>query len=412
MSGSHTVLNVEDTPENRHLVRRILESEGYQVIDAVSALEGIEKAVKMSPDLILMDINLPDLDGFTAVSRIRSFLRTVPIIAITARNVSDDRERAKAIGCDGYLNKPIDIDQLVTEIARHLETGHRDEAEVTQREYYLKEQNLALIEELERKFGELQSAYERLKHLEQAKSDFISVASHELRTPLTVIHSYTQMLESLPNIQADEVARDMLAGVTKGTTRLREIIGDMVSVIRMELTERNFEFAPVSIRNIIKSIEKDHANIVAERNITLETEVTKDLPMVNGDFKQIQSAFVRIVGNAIKYTPDGGCIRISARLLAEPGTDGQTFVEIVVADEGVGIDLDKQKLIFDKFSTAENVALHSTSQTQFMGGGAGLGLTIAKGIIESHNGRIWVESDGYDPDNLPGSKFFVLLPAQ
>jgi signal transduction histidine kinase len=412
MSGSHTVLNVEDTPENRHLVRRILESEGYQVIDAVSALEGIEKAVKMSPDLILMDINLPDLDGFTAVSRIRSFLRTVPIIAITARNVSDDRERAKAIGCDGYLNKPIDIDQLVTEIARHLETGHRDEEEVTQREYYLKEQNLALIEELERKFGELQSAYERLKHLEQAKSDFISVASHELRTPLTVIHSYTQMLESLPNIQADEVARDMLAGVTKGTTRLREIIGDMVSVIRMELTERNFEFAPVSIRNIIKSIEKNHANIVTERNITLETEVTKDLPMVNGDFKQIQSAFVRIVGNAIKYTPDGGCIRISARLLAEPGTDGQTFVEIVVADEGVGIDLDKQKLIFDKFSTAENVALHSTSQTQFMGGGAGLGLTIAKGIIESHNGRIWVESDGYDPDNLPGSKFFVLLPAQ
>lgn len=411
MSGSHKVLNVEDTPENRHLVRRILESEGYQVIDAVSALEGIEKAVKMSPDLILMDINLPDLDGFTAVSRIRSFLRTVPIIAITARNVSDDRERAKAIGCDGYLNKPIDIDQLVTEIARHLETGHRDEEEVTQREYYLKEQNLALIEELERKFAELQSAYERLKHLEQAKSDFISVASHELRTPLTVIHSYTQMLESLPSIQDDEVARDMLAGVAKGTTRLREIIGDMVSVIRMELTERNFEFAPVSVRNIIKSIEKDHAKIVAERSITLETNVTKDLPMVNGDFKQIQSAFARIVGNAIKYTPDSGRIQISARLLAEPGTDGQMFVEIVVADEGVGIDLDKQKLIFDKFSTAENVALHSTSQTQFMGGGAGLGLTIAKGIIESHNGRIWVESDGYDPDNLPGSKFFVLLPA-
>jgi signal transduction histidine kinase len=204
----------------------------------------------------------------------------------------------------------------------------------------------------------------------------------------------------------------MLAGVTKGTARLREIIGDMVSVIRMELTERNFEFAPVSIRNIIKSIEKDHATIVAERNIILETGVTKDLPMVNGDFKQLQSAFARIVGNAIKYTPDGGRIQVSARWLAEPGTDGQTFVEIVVADEGVGIDLDKQKLIFDKFSTAENVALHSTSKTQFMGGGAGLGLTIAKGIIESHNGRIWVESSGYDPDKLPGSKFFVLLPAQ
>jgi signal transduction histidine kinase len=87
-------------------------------------------------------------------------------------------------------------------------------------------------------------------------------------------------------------------------------------------------------------------------------------------------------------------------------------VEIVVADTGVGIALDKQKLIFEKFATADNVMLHSTSKTQFMGGGAGLGLTIARGVIESHNGRIWVESSGYDPNTLPGSKFFIILPVQ
>jgi signal transduction histidine kinase len=87
-------------------------------------------------------------------------------------------------------------------------------------------------------------------------------------------------------------------------------------------------------------------------------------------------------------------------------------VQIVVADTGVGIALEKQKLIFESFSTAENVALHSTSKTQFMGGGAGLGLTIARGVIESHNGRIWVESSGYDSEKLPGSKFFIILPAQ
>jgi signal transduction histidine kinase len=414
MSGSPIVLNVEDTPENRHLVRRILESQGYQVVDAVNALEGIEKAVEVRPDLILMDINLPDLDGFTAVSRIRSFsyLNRVPIIALTARNVSDDRERAKAIGCDGYLNKPIDVDQLLTEIERHIEAGHKVDETITEREYYLQEQNLALIEELERKFSELQVTYERLKHLEEAKSNFISVASHELRTPLTVIHSYTQMLQGLPTIQNDEVAREMLAGVAKGTARLREIIGDMVSVIRMELTDRNFDFVPISIRNLIKTMEAEHKSILEERNLSLKTEIVCDLPMVNGDFKQLQSALTRIIGNAIKYTPDGGYITVTAKLLKESKADNQSFVEIVVADTGVGIDLDKQKLIFDKFSTAENVALHSTSKTQFMGGGAGLGLTIAKGIIESHNGRIWVESEGHDPEKLPGSKFFILLPAQ
>lgn len=414
MSGSPTVLNVEDTAENRHLVRRILESQGYQVVDAVNALDGIAKAAEVRPDLILMDINLPDLDGFTAVSRIRSFsyLSAVPIIALTARNVSDDRERARAIGCDGYLNKPIDVDQLITEIARHIETGHTIEDATTQREYYLQEQNLVLIEKLERKISELQAAYDRLKHLEEAKSNFISVASHELRTPLTVIHSYTQMLESLPVIQADEVASEMLAGVAKGANRLREIIGDMVSVIRMELAERTFDFAPVSVRNLIKTIEAEHASILAERNLTLKTEIANDLPMVNGDLKQLQSALARIVGNAIKYTPDGGLIAINAQLVEKAGLEEQAFIEIVITDTGVGIDLDKQKLIFDKFSTAENVALHSTSKTQFMGGGAGLGLTIAKGIIESHNGRIWVESDGHDPEKLPGSKFFILLPAQ
>jgi len=121
----------------------------------------------------------------------------------------------------------------------------------------------------------------------------------------------------------------------------------------------------------------------------------------------LHSAMSRIVGNAVKYTPDGGKISVSTQLKTN-GT-GQ-FVETIVTDTGVGVDLDKQKLIFDKFTTPENVALHSTSKTQFMGGGIGLGLTIAKGVIEAHNGRIWVESEGYDPDNLPGSKFFVLLP--
>jgi signal transduction histidine kinase len=336
----------------------------------------------------------------------------VPIIALTARTISDDRERAKAIGCDGYLNKPIDIDQLITEIERHIEAGHKVEDAATQREYYLQEQNLALIEELEGKFAELQTAYERLKHLEEAKSNFISVATHELRTPLTVIHSYTQMLQVMPAIQSDEMAKEMLGGVVKGTTRLREIIGDMVSVIRMELTDRNFNFVPVSLRGIIKDVEAGHASVAAERQLTLKTEGLDDLPMVDGDLEQLQSALSRIVGNAIKYTPDGGQITLSAQLLERTEANDKSFVEIVVADTGVGIDLDKQKLIFETFSTAENVALHSTSKTQFMGGGAGLGLTIAKGIIESHNGRIWVESDGYDPDNLPGSKFFILLPTQ
>jgi len=362
-----------------------------------------------------MDINLPDLDGFTAVTRIRSYdqLKTIPILALTARTVSDDRDRAKAIGCDGYLNKPIDFDELITEVARHISAGHKQEEAATKREYYLQEQSLNLIEELEGKFAELKVTYDRLKHLETAKSNFISVASHELRTPLTVIHSYTQMLQMLPSIANDEYAKELLEGVAKGVSRLQEIMNDMVSVIRVELSDQNANFAPVSVRSIIRGIEAEQKKLLGDRQLTIDTDISKDLPMISGDSKQLHSALSRIVGNAIKYTPDGGRITLGAGVLEEfDGSKTKTFVQIVVSDTGVGIDGEKQKLIFEKFGTAEDVTLHSTSSTKFLGGGAGLGLTIAKGVIESHDGRIWVESDGYDQDKLPGSKFFILLPAQ
>ena len=413
MNISLTILNVEDIPENRLLVRRILESEGYRVEDAVNAVEGIEKASEIEPDLILMDINLPDLDGFTAVTRIRSIshLKNIPIIALTARTVDNDRERASAIGCDGYINKPIDYEELLAEIARHIALGRQDNGTTTDREHYLREHSEALSEQLQKKLSELQTAYDRLKQLEEAKSNFISVASHELRTPLTVITSYTQMLQMLPAVSGDESAKELLDGMLKGVDRLKDIIDDMVSVVRVELSQASFEFVPVSIRSIVKTLEEKYANTAQERNIVLTTKVAKELPMVNGDLGQLESAIRRITGNALKYTPDGGQVTVTAKLIEKIADHATAFVEIMIADSGVGIALDKQKTIFEKFSTAADVALHSTSKTNFMGGGAGLGLTIAKGIIETHNGRIWVESDGYDPDTLPGSKFFILLPA-
>lgn len=414
MSVPQTILNVEDTPENRHLVRRILESEGYRVIDAENALTGIEKAVNVNPDLILMDINLPDLDGFSAVTRIRSYdrLKSVPILALTARTVSDDRERAKAIGCDGYLNKPIDFEELISAVARHIATGHTTPQAETKREYYLHEQSLNLIGELERKLAELNVAYERLKHFEAAKSNFISVASHELRTPLTVVHSYTQMLQMLPLLKENESAQELLAGVAKGVSRLQEIMNDMVSVLRVELSSENVNFGPVSVRSVVRGVEAAKAAALTERALHLSTNIAGNLPMVSGDAKQLHSALARIVGNAIKYTPDGGSINITATLMDNVRGSDQNFVQINVTDSGVGVDIEKQKMIFETFGTAEDVALHSTGSNKFMGGGAGLGLTIAKGIIEAHGGRIWVESEGYDPDKLPGSKFFILLPAQ
>ncbi|RME71692.1 MAG: response regulator, partial [Chloroflexi bacterium] len=401
---------VEDTPENRQLVRRILESQNYRVVDAVTALEGIRKAAEINPDLILMDINLPDLDGFTAVTRIRSFphLRHVPIIALTARSVSDDRERARAIGCDHYLNKPIDIDELLETVERFLATGHQEVEAATPRERYLQEQSLNLIQQLEQKITELEEAYRKLEQLEKLKTDFISIVSHELRTPLTLISSYSQMLNILPAVRDDNGAQEFLAGIRRGTDRLQEIINDMVTIIRLELDSADKKFGPVAMRTLIQTVKQEHDDLAQSRQITLSTQLPEELPVINGDPRQLRSALSRIVHNAIKYTPDGGKVTISASAVMDE--HDQQWIEIVVADTGVGIDADKQNVIFDRFGTAEDVMLHSTSKTEFKGSGIGLGLAIAKGVIELHSGKIWVESPGYDPQSNPGSKFFIRLP--
>lgn len=429
-----TILNVEDLAHNRDLVRRILESQGYQVVDAPNGLEGISKAIELKPDLILMDINLPDLDGFSVVTKIRNHpqLAKTPIIALTARNVFDDVERATAIGCDSYLSKPFGVKQLIDEVQKFI-GKERQEDEVTRREYYLREHSVSLVEELEQKYEELSAVHaelnimhERLQRLDQTKTDFISIASHELRTPLTMVHAYADMLRTHPKVTGDKALQEMLEGLRKGINRLSGIINDMISMVRVELSTLDLSYAPLSLRSVVLPVVKEVTPAIQERQLSLEINVPETLPYVIGDDTQLYQVFSRLIGNAIKYTPDHGKIMVNATLhQGDKGVQNgdrpegekdqflstDKFVEVAVADTGIGINKENQTTIFEKFFTAEDVNLHSSGKTQFRGGGPGLGLTIAKGIVEAHGGRIWVESQGYDPEKNPGSTFFVLLPA-
>ncbi|HQU37875.1 MAG TPA: HAMP domain-containing sensor histidine kinase, partial [Anaerolineales bacterium] len=123
------------------------------------------------------------------------------------------------------------------------------------------------------------------------------------------------------------------------------------------------------------------------------------------DTQRITQALRNVINNAVKYTPDNGKITISGRML--PG-----FIEIVVEDTGIGISQEHQSIIFEKFGQVGSVGLHSSGKTKFKGGGPGLGLSIARGILEAHGGAIWVESPGYDEKAYPGSTFHILIPAR
>jgi signal transduction histidine kinase len=150
---------------------------------------------------------------------------------------------------------------------------------------------------------------------------------------------------------------------------------------------------------------------IAERRQKLIVEPMEDLPVIYGDLTRLVQALRHVVQNAIKFTPDGGTITLRARRVPAEEAGGSTdYVEIAVQDTGIGIDPEDQALIFEKFYRVGPIERHSTGAIKFKGAGPGLGLPLARGIIEAHGGRIWVESPGYDEVRCPGSTFYIWLP--
>jgi signal transduction histidine kinase len=149
-----------------------------------------------------------------------------------------------------------------------------------------------------------------------------------------------------------------------------------------------------------------------QRNVAIEVEPNTVKRPIYGDPERLSQVFTKIVENALKYTPDGGRVTIASELTRQEEATANIagYVDIQISDTGIGIDPDDLPFIFDKFSTTQDVSLHSSGKTKFKGGGPGLGLSIARGIVEAHGGRVWAESPGHDEENCPGSTFHVELP--
>jgi signal transduction histidine kinase len=253
--------------------------------------------------------------------------------------------------------------------------------------------------------NELDKVRSSLERLDKNKSDFISIAAHELKTPLTLIEGYTSMLEDgISKLSGGDRFALLLEGIHSGSHRLREIIDDMIDVSMIDNELLSLNFQPVWLSQIFDAIQRDAADILHSRGQTLTIQPFPGIhEMTYADLDRLYQVLRNLVSNAIKYTPDGGQIEVDGRML--PG-----FIEIVVADHGIGIDPENHERIFDKFGSLGSPTYHSSGKTKFKGGGPGLGLPIARGIIQAHGGTIWVESEGYDEQRMPGTKFHVMLP--
>ncbi len=268
-------------------------------------------------------------------------------------------------------------------------------------------------QELQTRSRALQVAYKELERLDRTKSDFIKVAAHELRTPLTVIGGYSQILQSAPGIQANAYYRQLVDGVLSGTKRMHEIVNSMLDVAKIDSQMLKIYPQPLSLVILLQLVVQNARKILKGRDLTLKVADMAGVPDLKADHVALRKVFSHLVENAIKYTPDGGTITISARELA-PGEEGlsEGGVKVTVSDTGIGIDPRYHEQIFSKFYQISEVSLHSTGKTKFKGGGPGLGLSIVKGVVNAHGGKVWVESPGYDEETCPGSTFHVVLPLE
>ncbi len=364
-----------------HLAQR--ESLKSEVTDSIEAFfDGLVRTVSIQSPIPLNTILIDWVESSSAPFDVE-MTSFAPVLTVLKQVTWD--LILESLPLEDAVNLLVSLDQVFTDAFVYLARLEGD----------------ALITRMRR---QLQQAEKRIEHLDRNKSNFIAVAAHELRTPLTLVEGYTSMIGTTEWYRVDTQAPVLVEGIYSGTRRLKEIINDLIDVSLLDLKLMEFHLQPVWLQQIVYSAERSVAKTASSRQITLEID-NQSIPSfsITGDPDRLLQAFQKILMNAVKYTPDGGTVRIQAREL--PG-----FADIMVIDNGIGIEPANLSLIFDPFSALGNSALHSSGKTKFKGGGPGLGLPIAKGIIEAHGGTVWAESDGYDEEKCPGSTFHIMIP--
>ena len=232
----------------------------------------------------------------------------------------------------------------------------------------------------------------RERELDKMKTDFISVVSHELRTPLTSIKGYTDLLLSGATGEVNELQSEFLGIIQSSTTRLSNLINDILDISRIESGTIEIKHEPIDYRAIVSDTLRLMKAAADAKHVSMDASLPEAIPPVRGDSDKVTQVLTNLVNNAIKYTPEGGWIKISLEVA------GDASVTTCVADSGIGITPEDQKKLFQRFFRADN---SSTREA----GGTGLGLVIAKTIIELLGGAIWVESE-----QGRGSRFYFTLP--
>jgi signal transduction histidine kinase len=372
------VLHIEDDPRNRLLVRKLLAAEGHEVIDATDGLEGVRCALTLRPELVLVDLNIPGLDGYEVTLRLRSepSLSGVPIVAITAEG---DRDTSFAVGCDGFIQKPIDARSFASLVRRYL-SGHREpytsSADATGERLRL--QSHRIVAHLEQKVAELSATNERLREVERLRTEFYRNISHELATPMTPIVGYLRMLldEELGPLNKPQ-AKAMRA-MDDCVRRLRATLDNLIDVTGLETGKMRFFHREYDFLDTVRRALAAYADPFAERQLALLEELPRGPLPAYGDSDRLARAMSQLLDNACKFTPPGGIVGVRVRVL-------EAHYEVVVADSGAGVPPERAERVFDPFYQVDG----STTRAH---GGVGVGLAIARRVARGLGGDVKLAS--------------------
>lgn len=385
--SKHTLLVVDDEPDLVQSVVDLLRFD-YRVLGATRASEALKILEREAVAVVMTDQRMPEMTGVELLKTLRERYPDVVRLLFTAyADIDAVTDAINQGNVYRYISKPWEPHEL-REVLRQAVEYHD-----------LRTERKRLLQELQEKNQQLESANTGLRHANELKKGFIKVASHELRTPLTIVMGLSDLAKRVPDVNPQ--MRQWLERIFAGSVRLNERVDLMVKLLMADRFDRPLTPRDVDLAGLLKRAADDIASFIQQRKQTLTLELADNLGMVKVEADKLHDSIVQLLVNAIKFTPDGGHICLAARRLA----DGAA--EIAVTDTGVGMDAVSKEKVFDPFFTRFDVSKHSSGVFEFDRRGLGLGLSVVKAFVEMHGGTIQVQSE-----LGKGTKFTIRLPAQ
>jgi signal transduction histidine kinase len=366
VSAKALILNVDDDSAARYVKSRILRLAGFEVLEAGNGAAAMDLLAARAPDLILLDVRLPDVDGRDLASRIKQDPTSAQVVVLqTSASHVDSKHRVSSLeaGADGYLNTPIEPEELVAHVRALLRMRKAE--------------------------SEREKALDALREADRRKDEFLAMLAHELRNPLAPIRNAVEILRLSEDRAVRERAREL---VGRQVQHLARLVDDLLEVSRITQRKVVLKRGPVQLRAVIDSAVEVARPGFDALGHSLEVNVPAEDIWLDVDAVRLSQVVGNLLHNAGKFTPPGG--RIVLQALRDPDA-----LEIVVSDDGMGISPEILPSVFDLFAQADR----SLERSQ---GGLGIGLSLVKGLVEMHGGSVAAASGGVGK----GSTFTVRLP--